>query len=94
MIYKITITLKTSGKTIETFMERSIDEICGIVQKKDDKEWLKIAGFNGHPLRAPKTILVLSEEVGGVEIMQADDWFVTKAEEFQNSLESQKKTDG
>ena len=95
MIYKIIITLKNSGKTLETFVEKgNIDETCDAVQKKDDKEWLKIAGFNGHPLRVPKTLLVRSEEIGGVEIMQADDWFVAKAEEFKDSLESRKKTDG
>ena len=88
MIYKVSVTLKSNGKVLETFVDKPFE----ISQTMCRTEWLIVEGFNGHPLRVEKTIAVRSEEVAGIEVEQADDWMIEKAKDFKDSLKAEPKT--
>ena len=88
MIYKISITLKSSGKVIELLVEQTEDsEVFEINQTMSDTEWLIIKGFDAHPLKVSKIVGIRWREIAGVEMMQADDWLVESGEKFQHSLD-------
>jgi len=88
MIYKILITLKDSGKVVEILVEKTEDnEVLEISQTTCHIEWLVIKGFTAHPLKVNKTIGIRSREIAGIEMEEAEDWFVKSAENFKQSLD-------
>lgn len=91
MIYKISITLKSSGKVIEILVEQIEDnEVFEINQTMSDTEWLIIKGFDAHPLKVSKIVGIRWREIAGVEMMQADDWLTESAKDFHESLDENK----
>lgn len=90
MIYKISITLKSSGKVIEILVEQIEDsEVFEINQTMSDTEWLIIKGFDAHPLKVKKEIGIRWREIGGIEMMEAEDWLAESANDFNKSLKDE-----
>lgn len=88
MIYKILVTLKNSGRVIEIFVEKTKDnKVFEINDTMSYTEWLIIKGFDAHPLKVNKTIGVRWKEIGGIEIMEAEDWLAESAKNFHESLD-------
>jgi len=92
MIYKISITLKNSGKVIEILVEQTDSEVFEIDQTMSDTEWLIIKGFDAHPLKVSKVVGIRWREIAGVEMMQADDWLAESANNFNKSLKDENKS--
>ena len=93
MIYKISITLKNSGKVIEVLVEQTENnEVFEIDQTMSDTEWLIIKGFDAHPLKVSKVVGIRWREIAGVEMMQADDWLAESANNFNKSLKDENKS--
>lgn len=92
MIYKILITLKDCGKTIEILVEKIGDnKVFEISETMGRVEWLVIKGFEAHPLKVDKEIAVRWEEIAGIEILQVNEqWFVDSAKDFTETLDENK----
>jgi len=92
MIYKISITLKSSGKVIEILVEKTEEAIIfDLNQEMSDTEWLIMKGFDAHPLKVKKEIGIRWKEIGGIEMTEAEDWLVESANDFNESLKSENK---
>lgn len=84
MSLKIIITLKNSGKSIELFYNGEMTPED--VKPLDENKWFIRSGFELHPFRIPKVIILRSEEIAGVEISQSEDWTCESAKQFNESL--------
>lgn len=91
MIYRISITLKSSGKVIEVLVEQTeSSEVFEINQTMSDTEWCIIKGFDAHPLKVSKTVGIRWREIAGVEVTEAEDWLAESAKNFHESLDKTK----
>ena len=92
MIYKISITLKNSGKVIEILVDKTEEAVIfALNQEMSDTEWLIMKGFDAHPLKVKKEIGIRWKEIGGIEMTEAEDWLVESANDFNESLKSENK---
>ena len=82
MFTKIAITLKTSGKVIEVFVEGGYE----VEKIHHHSEWLTIRGFELHPFESPKTVTVCNQSIGAVEITPSADWSAESVKSFKESL--------
>lgn len=82
MFTKISITLKISGKVIEVFTEGEYDR----EKLLHHGEWVTVEGYELHPFKSPKTVIIDKESIGAIELQIAEDWTAESAKEFKNSL--------
>lgn len=93
MIYKISITLKNSGKIMVVFVEKTKDnEIFEINETMCRAEWLIIKGFDRNPLRVSKELAARRGEIAGIEIIQDASWDAETVENFRHPLKSEEST--
>lgn len=85
MSTKLTITLKNSGKTIELYIEGAIRQ-ADMSSPDQEGKWFIRNGFELHPFKSPKVIVLRSDEIAGIEITQSDDWTANGAKAFKESL--------